>query len=600
MSTNTLEREALASTEARAARQAAKRRELESRFLEIAADKPWYEGTGNDDAIFPHQWTAMCFMAVARRTLLGDKMGLGKTRAAIGWLDLIGARRVILIAERNIAPQFAGEIEEIAPHRNVVQLAGLAKKTRLERLAKVGRMEQAVLVINYEMFRRDPDSLTRVLAWQADTVVVDESHNLKKVSGSNFKTVQRILFTDNTCEECGALITGLSKPCKRCTHVQSLYGQSSKEQMSSLKHYLSTKSVRNVALMSGTPLLNTPEDLYSSFHLIDPVKFPTADGFRKTFLKPSYAEGSRKMVFKRDGLEKLKPFIKDFYIARDLEDVGTRGERDGVTGIELPGGRFLPDQQEHIVSVDVDPDRYPLQWRTIKQVSEQARITLSTGEKHTLMHMISIILRKRQANVWPGGIEIRDQETDKVIFSVGQEVQESAKMDECQAQIEAYLEQGHRQVVFSQFRTALVEFEKRLKKAGIRVIRLDGSTTEKVRNEIKSNFYKAKGEVPKWDVVLVHYRTGGAGLNLTSATVTHMLDEEWNDGKKQQAKGRTHRIGQDEPTYVLIYRIPKSVDTFMANLISMKKRMADGLKAAMTNEELIRRVGEAIKSGEMI
>lgn len=600
MSTNTLEREALADADQRAARQAVKRRELEARFLEIAADKPWFVGTGNDDAIFPHQWTAMCFGAVAKRVFIGDKMGLGKTREAIGWLDLVDAKRVILIAERNIAPQFAGEIEEMAPHRHVIQLAGLSKKTRQERLAKASRMDEAILVINYEMFRQDQDSLVKVLAWQADTVVVDESHNMKSLKSSNFKTVQRILFTDNTCEQCGALITGLSKPCKACDHTQSLAGQSAKDQRSSLSHYLSTKSVQNVALMSGTPLLNSPEDLYSSFHLIDPVKFPTVEQFKRTFLKPSYAEGTRKMVFKRDGLEMLKPFIKNFYIARDLEDVGTRGERDGVTGIELPGGRFLPDQQEHIVSVDLDPEKYPLQLRTIKQVSEQARITLSTGEKHTLMHMISIILRKRQANVWPGGIEIRDQESGKTIFSVGKEVQESAKMDACQEQIEAYLAEGRRQVVFSQFRTALEEFERRLVKAGIRVVRLDGSTPEKLRNEIKTNFYRAKGETPKWDVVLVHYKTGGAGLNLTSATVTHMLDEEWNDGKKQQAKGRTHRIGQEEPSIVLIYRIPKTVDTFMANLISMKKRMADSLKRTMTNEELIRKVGDAILNGEML
>lgn len=597
MSTDTLERDALADADERAARQAVKRRELEARFLEIAADKPWYVGTGNDDAIFPHQWTAMCFGAVAKRVFIGDKMGLGKTRTSIGWLDLVGAQKVVLIAERNIAPQFAGEIEEIAPHRTVIPLAGLSKKVRQERIAKARRMDEAVLVVNYEMFRQDQDSLTKILAWQPDTVVVDESHNMKNLRGANFKLVQRMLFIDNTCERCGGLITGLSKPCKACNHTQAFAGKSPKEQrQSTLKEYLATKSVQNVALMSGTPLLNSPEDLYSSFHLIDPVKFPTIDGFRRTFLKPSYGEGSRKMVFKRDGLEKLKPFIKNFYIARDLEDVGTRVEG----GIQLPGGRFLPDQQEHIVSVDLDEERYPLQLRTIRQVSEQARISLSSGEKHTLMHMISIILRKRQANVWPGGIEIRDQETGNVIFSVGQEVQESAKMDACQEQIEAYLKQGHRQVVFSQFRTALEEFERRLKAAGIRVVRFDGSTKESLKNEIKSNFYAAKGETPKWDVVLVHYRSGGAGLNLTSATVTHMLDEEWNDGKKQQAKGRTHRIGQEEPTIVLIYRIPKTIDTFMANLISTKKRMADSLKRTMTNEELIRKVGDAIMKGDML
>lgn len=596
VSTTTLEREALADADQRAARQAVKRRELEARFLEIAADKVWFTGTGNDDAIFPHQWTGSCFSAVAKRAFIGDAMGLGKTREAIAYLDLIGARKVVLVAERNVAPQFAGEIEELAPHRTVISLVGLSKKTRMERLARASRLQEAVLVINYELFRRDEDSLVKVLAWQADTVIVDESHNAKSLKSSNFKMLRTLFFTDNTCENCGTLITGLSRPCKACNHVQSLSGEKAKEQRSSRKHYLATKSVQNVVLMSGTPLLNSPEDLYSSFHLIDPVKFPTIDDFRRTFLKPTYAEGTRKMVFKRDGLEKLKPFIKDFYIARELEDVGEKVEG----GLLLPGGRFLPDQQEHIVSVDLDPDRYPLQYRTIKQVSEQARITLSSGEKATLMHMISIILRKRQANVWPGGIEIRDQVTGSTIFSVGSEVQESCKMDACQEQIEAYLKQGHRQVVFSQFRTALEEFEVRLKKAGIRVVRFDGSTPAKLRTEIKNNFYRAKNEAPKWDVVLVHYRTGGTGVNLTAATITHMLDEEWNDGRKQQAKARTRRIGQTEPSKVLIYRIPKTVDTFMANLISMKRRLAEGLRRTMSNEELIRKVGNAILEGEML
>src|SRR5690606_3019082 len=162
-------------------------------------------------------------------------------------------------------------------------------------------MDDAVLVINYEMFRRDEDSLVKVLAWQADTVVVDESHNLKSLESSNFKTVQKLLFIDNTCEKCGGLITGLSKPCRRCQHIQAFAGKTRAEQkQATLKEYLATKSVQNVALMSGTPLLNSPEDLYSSFHLIDPVKFPTVEAFKRTFLKPSYAEGSRKMVFKRD------------------------------------------------------------------------------------------------------------------------------------------------------------------------------------------------------------------------------------------------------------------------------------------------------------
>lgn len=578
----------------RAARQLARRQELESRFAQIAEGKPWYSGEYD---IFPHQWQGACFGAVAKRWFLGDEMGLGKTRTSIGWLDLVGAKKVILVAEANVAAQFAGEVMELAPHRTIITLAGLSKKVRMERLAKASRLSEAVLVINYEMFRRDVDSLAKVLAWQADTIIVDEAHNMKSVKTSNFKIVQRLMFTDNTCEQCGGLILGLSKPCKSCGHIQSIAGMTRTEQKATLKRYLSNKSVQNSLLMSGTPLLNSPVDLYSIFHLTDPVKFPTLDVFKKRFLKPSYAEGSRKMVFKRDGLEQLQPYIKNFFLARSKTDVGEVQE-DG--SIILPGGIVIPAQHERIIRVDLDEERYPLQLRTVKQVSEQARIALASGLTHNIMEIITVILRKRQANVWPGGIEIRDKESQRVIFSVGSEVQESAKMDAALEQIQAYHAEGRRQVVFSQFSTALAEFEKRINAAGIRAVRFDGSTPRALRDRIKTNFYRAKNETPEWDVVLVHYRTGGAGLNLTSATVTHILDEEWNEGKKQQGYGRTNRIGQTEENDVLVYRIPNSVDTYMAGLIAMKKKMAGDLRRTMSNQEMIERAGEAILKGEML
>lgn len=578
----------------RVARQLTRRQELEERFAQVAEGKPWYEG---DHDIFPHQWTGACFGAVAKRWFLGDEMGLGKTRTSIGWLDLVGAKKVILIAEANVAAQFAGEVMELAPHRTIITLAGLSKKVRMERLAKASQLSEAVLVINYEMFRRDVDSLAKVLAWQADSIIVDEAHNMKAVKTANFKIVQRLMFTDNTCEKCGGLVLGLSKPCKTCGHIQTIAGMTRAEQKSSLKQYLANKSVKNSLLMSGTPLLNSPVDLYSIFHLTDPVKFPTLEVFKKRFLKPSHAEGSRKMVFKRDGLDQLMPYIKNFFLARTKTDVGDLQE-DG--SIILPGGIVIPAQHERIIRVDLDEERYPLQLRTVRQVSEQARISLGSGQTHNIMEIITVILRKRQANVWPGGIEIRDKNTQRTIFSVGSEVQESAKMDEALEQIKAYHAEGKRQVVFSQFSTALSEFTDRINKAGIRAIRFDGSTPRAVREAVKTNFYRAKGEAPKWDVVLVHYKTGGAGLNLTSATVTHILDEEWNDGKKQQGYGRTNRIGQTEENDVLVYRIPNSVDTYMAGLIAMKKKMASDLRRTMSSQEMFEKAAVAITEGKML
>ena len=553
------------------------RQRLEAQFKRIAFDKPWYVGTGNDDPIFPWQWQGACFGAVAERWFCGDDVGLGKTRTAVAWLDLIGAQKVIVITENNLISQFAGETAEIAPHRSLLVLSKRDPDSRRAAISRMLRMDEGVVFVNYEMFRKDKDALNRLLLWQADAVIVDEAHNLKSKRTANFKNVQRLLLSDNCCAECGGLIMGLGQSCGVCGYYNDT---DSLWYLHGLDRFLSTKSAKRLLLMTGTPVLNTPVDLFSLLHLLDPITFRSEVAFKKTFLQMDYH--AKRHVFQYNGVEQLRPFIEDRYLQRTKEDVGLE----------------LPEQRVHFERVEIDPEEYPLQARTIRQVTEFAQIMLSSGATMTLMHLITIILRKRQANVWPGGIKMKDDEGN-VVFSVGDEVQESAKMDAALERIKEYHKQGRRQIVFSQFQEALAEFEDRINAAGIRAVRFDGTTPGARREAIKRNFYAAKGEEAKWDVVLVHYKAGGAGLNLTAATVTHVLDEEWNAGKRDQAYGRTHRIGQRFETDVHVYRVPQSVDTWMADLIRRKERMADELKQAMTNEELMRSLRAAILKGDI-
>jgi SWI/SNF-related matrix-associated actin-dependent regulator 1 of chromatin subfamily A len=218
----------------------------------------------------------------------------------------------------------------------------------------------------------------------------------------------------------------------------------------------------------------------------------------------------------------------------------------------------------------------------------------------TIMHLIALITRKRQANVYPAGIELKDSEGN-IIFSVGQEVTESAKFDAMEENILRLHAEGRRQVVFSQFSTALSAFADKLENVGLRVAVLTGATPRKLREEIKNNFYLARKEVPKWDIILCNYKTGGTGLNLTSATATHILDEEWNPGKRDQAYARTDRMGQPMENDVYIYRIPASIDTWMSNTIHRKEQMVTAFAGTMTDDEMTAEsLSEAMRTGEIL
>ena len=574
--------------EARAQRNATLREKLEATYQEIAADKAWFDG------IFPHQWTGACYGAVARRWFLGDEPGAGKTRTSIAWLDLVGAKKVILVAEANVCAQFAGEISDLAPHRTIVNLAGLGKAARHERLNKLMRMDEGLVVINYEMFRRDEEALGKILLWRADSMIVDEAHNMKSTKTSNYKHVEKMVLANNTCPVCGELTYGLERPCGSCgwrnpygtargwnNEIANLAKEGAVKDAT--KMMFSTKSVKNFLPMTGTPILNTPVDLYSIFHLIDPVRFKSESWFKAQFTHMDYS--LNRHVFRSKGMEKLSTLLKGRYLARTLSEVGIE----------------LPKQHIHVERVEIDPKQYPLQARTIEQVSKHAAIMLSTGETHNIMTMISVILRKRQAVTYPAGIEVKDQD-GAVIFSVGKEVQESAKFDAALERIKEYHAQGRRQVVFSQFQTALAAFEKEIAKTGIRVARFDGTTSKTVRQQIKDDFRNANNPNPKFDVVLVHYRTGGTGVTLNGGSVVHCLDEEWNHAKETQARARVRRIGQDKETDVHVYRAAgpnAGVDMWMANLIRMKEKMSSSLGAALSGERQVKLMVDAIKSGEL-
>jgi SNF2 family DNA or RNA helicase len=452
---------------------------------------------------------------------------------------------------------------------------------------------EGMIVVNYEIWRRDTDVLAKLMRWQADSIIVDEAHALKNTQSANFKSIKMLTFVDNTCPSCGSQINGLYEPqthalapkmpraCWQCGWSKGQ--EAGTGYANQLEEYLATKSIKNTLFTTGTPILNSPEDIYALLHLCDPILFKSANQFLTTYCRENYLSG--KWEFRPGAVANLRPLIEGRFLARTYDDAGV----------------VIPDQHVHVIPVDLDKSAYPLQHRTITQLSKAASILLDSGQRMTVMHLIALVTRKRQANVWPGGIEMKDDDGN-VVFSVGDEVQESVKMDRVIENITQFHTEGHRQVVFSQFKTALAELEKRLIKQGFRVVRLDGDTPEALRAEIKTNFYRAKEEVPKWDILLANYKTGGVGLNLTSITKTHILDEEWNPGKRDQAYARSARMGQSEETDVYVYRIPATIDTWMSNTIYRKEQLIGEFTDTMIEEkeDMMGNLREAIESGEIL
>lgn len=595
----TMTAEALEAEAARLVRQAdfqralaAERRRQEARaeYLPFAEGAKWYEGI-EDDPIYPHQYDAAVFGAEAGRWILGDGVGLGKTRTAIAWMDLVEAERVIFLTESTLTDQLADEIIKYQD-RFVANIAGRSAETRRKMVDQLRRMKRWIIVCNYEVWRRDHALLESMVKLQADTVVVDEAHNTKSTRTKSYEYMNTLISENNVCLGCGEAMFGFMLPkedgqarrkprkCSACGWDRTKGGRTGNQ----WQQWQQSRSVRNSLLMTGTPMLNSPLDFYALLHQTAPLDFPTEVDFRQQYCEQNVFDA--KWSFSERGAHRLFSKISGIYLARTREEVGIE----------------LPDQGVQVMELTLDKREYPLQYRTIKQISDLAGVMLDSGDQATIMHLIALITRKRQANVWPGGIEFKDVDGN-VILRVGDEVRESIKMDHLVDAAVLLHEEGHRQAVFSQFSTALVELKQRLEAEGMRVALLTGDTPKTQRKIIKQDFYKPEYGVPRYDVVLCQYKTGGTGLNLQRVTVTHILDEEWNPGKRDQAYGRSHRIGQDKNTRVIIWRIKGTVDTWLSNILARKEQMLkqfrdarDELSVDVSAEELMK----AIKNGEVL
>ncbi len=560
------------------ARQALVQREryaqTQEEFERIAADKPWRVGVEVNGTIQrdkPHQWEAIKFLGSARRALLGDGMGLGKSLSSIGALDMFQSKRALVITQNEIASNFLRELRRWAPHRTAVSLSGLSKADREMRLFMAASFEPVVVVANYEIWRRDKKLMERMADFAFDTIIVDESHNIKSTSSETFRDVLRLVHMDNLCPFHQRPIPVGQAKCPECDYRRgtSFHMQDQDE----FEKWAATRSVKNLVLMTGTPILNAPEDLWPMMHLIDPIAFPYKNEFLREYCTLDSYTG--KYTFRAGGLDSLMQRLSGRYLARNAESAGVE----------------IPPQDVVLHDIEFPETEYTQQQMIIEQLTKHAQIVLSDENKTSAIEQIALITRQRQANVWPGGIQIwehpknkygiEDTEQPKELIFDASHIQESIKIDRA---IQIFEDGGAKNfALFSQFKTALAEIERRLVEKGYRVARYDGDTTSALRERIKYNMDKSNGETPEWDIILCNYKTGGTGLTLTNATQLIVLDEEWNPGKRDQAYKRIARIGQDSATTVHLLRVKSTVDEWLAKLIDQKEQIIGGFDDAANN-----------------
>jgi superfamily II DNA or RNA helicase len=151
---------------------------------------------------------------------------------------------------------------------------------------------------------------------------------------------------------------------------------------------------------------------------------------------------------------------------------------------------------------------------------------------------------------------------------------QSTKIDFLMENLEQLVTEGHKTLVFSQFTTYLDMIENRIKVAGWKMARIDGSQTIKKRGEQVELFQNGDAQI-----FLISLKAGGFGLNLTAASYIFLMDPWWNPAVERQAIDRAHRIGQENKLTVYRPIIKESVEEKVLVLQQSKRELFRDLMA---------------------
>ena len=412
--------------------------------------------------------------------ILADEMGLGKT---IQLLALLAARLkganapALIVCPASLVPNWEREAARFVPEMRVAAPQGTERENCLKNSTAFD-----LLILSYTAARLSRNQLRRI---SFSYLILDEAQHIKNPGSSN------------------------AKSCKDLAAVHKI-------------------------VLSGTPLENSQEDLWSIMDFLHPGMLGTLPAFRKRYTGLAVSQELREDLARRVG-----PFIKRRTKAEVASD--------------------LPPRTEKIIYCDFSPEQRALYDQTLadgrKEISQ-----CRTDERRFSAAVFTTLLRLRQICCHPA------------LLPEGKgEGIPSAKSELLHELLHENIDSSHKMLLFSQFTSLLQQIIPGLKEENIPFEYLDGSTVDRIKHV--DNFNHS----PEIPLFLLSLKAGGTGLNLTSADTVIIYDPWWNPAVELQAADRSHRIGQQNP--VTIYRlvVRNSVEEKILELQGRKRKLFEAV-----------------------
>lgn len=449
--------------------------------------------------LMDHQSRCVDFLGGREYGAIFMEPGLGKTLTVIAEVQTLPVETIIVICPKSIMSVWYEEIDKFAPDDGIDVWKGSYK---------MGKGKYWTII--------NIDAVNRVKGGKNEGF--DMVHHLLKGFGWGTMVV---------VDESTIIKNSDSKRTKAVTELGRL------------------ASYRRI--LTGTPIANTPLDIYAQMVFLHPEIFPHSKNFFAFKMRYAVMGGyENRQVVAYKNLE-------------HLAGITTQHSFQATKTQCLD----LPERTTQIRYIELSPKT----WQTYRHLVDELVVEIATNEM-TMDVAVKKITKLRQLT--GGWLKDDDGNIHRVSTEKFNELQHL--LDECV---------GQKVIVWCQFVQEILEIQKLQPLTRVYY----GAMSPKQRDEARHEFENPDSGC---NLIIIQNDTGSMGLTLNAATVSIFYSNPIYPLPKEQARGRNYRKGQDKcvTEYELI--VKDSIDETIYNSIANKKSLADAMLEARSNPDAIR------------
>jgi hypothetical protein len=423
-------------------------------------------------------------------------MGLGKTVQAIAASALLkelrDIHRVLVICPASLKHQWSREIRRFSSLPVKVIEGNLINRRQLY------RQPAFFMILNYEIVRRD---LKEIEHLHPDLIILDEAQRIK-----NWRT-------------------------KTATMVKQLRS-------------------RYAFVLTGTPLENRIDELYSIFQFIDPRILGPLWHFNDRFFQLEKRRSGTYKVLGYKNLDELRALVAPYTVRRTREevlpDLPKRVDNNFFVEMTAPQTKAYNEFKETVARLAAKARRRPL-------TPKERQILLNCLVK---MRIICNALALHDKEIPPQDHE----KTAPKLRELGQILSDQIAGN------------GNKAIVFSQWPGMLSLTEPVIQHLKLGYVKLTGDVPSTRRGDLIQHFF----EDPDCRVFL-STDAGGLGLNLQAANLVINLDLPWNPAVLEQRIARAYRHGQKKSVQVINLVAQDTIEERMLDTLASKRHVFAGV-----------------------